>query len=80
MKSELRRCIAKALGGGMTGAALAETVLDALEVEHVGWWVEDKHRHENTDGTIFGEFRFTEEDEDCPLSGWPVYCMKGMRT
>lgn len=51
----------------------AEAVLD--EFEQVGWWVEDKHRHSapKPHGTILGEFRFTEEEDGCPIGGTPVY-------
>jgi hypothetical protein len=79
LDEEARARLSRALGGGMVGDALANNALDALGLEQVGWWIEDKHRHTapQPHGTICGEFRFTEEEDGCPLNGTPVYRLKG---
>lgn len=55
----------------------ADAVLSALGMEQVGWWVEETHHHTTSDHrAVLGEFRFTEEEDGCPINGAPVYRVK----
>ena len=54
-----------------------QTRLDGLE--QVGWFVQHPHRHDypQTPCGVFGEFRFMEQEDGCPVTGTPVYILGG---